>query len=86
MIKNKVIIQQRKFSDWKPEGIWASHNFNLKDDNTTWLNKCYSIKKYNWIDPMQNNYYTFELKKNANIYILKSNKKSVKKLRSNIKS
>jgi hypothetical protein len=79
MIKNKIVIPQRQISDWKPEGIWASHDFNLENNNYTWLNFCYSEGMYNWINPLKNNYYTFELKKNAKIYILESNKKSLEK-------
>ncbi len=77
MVKDKFVISQRKISDWKPEGIWASHNFNLENNNYTWLNFVYSEGMYNWIDPLKNDFYTFELKKNANIYILHSNKKSL---------
>ncbi len=77
MVKNKFIVKQRTFSDWKPEGIWASHNFNLENNNYTWLNFSFSEAMYNWIDPLKNDFYTFELRKNAKIYILHSNKKSL---------
>ena len=77
LIQNGTVIHQRSISDWKPEGIWASHNFNLENNNYTWLNFCYSEGMYDWIDPLKNDFYTFELKKSAKIYICHSNKKSL---------
>ena len=79
IIQNKIIIPQRQISDWKPEGIWASHKFNLENNNYTWLNFSYSEGMYDWINPLKKDFYTFELKKNAKIYILESNKKSLEK-------
>ncbi len=56
MIKDNIIIKQRETFDWKPEGIWASHDFNLQNDNYTWLNFCVSEGMYNWINPLEKNF------------------------------
>ena len=77
MVKDKITILQRVFSDWKPEGIWGSGRFNLRDSNTSWLNFLYQEGMYNWIDPTKNDFYTFELKKSAKIYMIESNQKSL---------
>jgi hypothetical protein len=79
MIKEKIIIHQRPFSDWKPEGIWASGKFDLNDRNYTWFNFCYQDGMYDWIDPSKNDFYTFKLKKSAKIYLLESNHRALKK-------
>ncbi len=77
MVKDKITIHQRMFSDLKPEGIWGSGKFNLRDLEYTWLNFSYQEAMYHWIDPTKNDFYTFELKKSAKIYVIESNRKSL---------